>query len=241
MAKRTKEDIEKMSDYEVFSIYTKGRKDTRTMCEHVMFKRYERLVYKMMWNLKGRIDKGNIKGLSIDNYLSDVYEVFLKAMNNIKMEKIPNEKWTFYMGAWGYLNAYNRDTISHYIKKLKNETSLHTSLSDKDVIEEDLSLLNKVSAKEEYIEKYNPEEAYVKSLEKKVFWDAVNICLNSKFNKTQKRIWKERAKFVDNDKISISTLCEKLKISHKVYRNELSSMQNIFKSEMSALTNKYKF
>lgn len=226
-------------------ISAKRKKDIEkcTEMEHQCYNQYINLAHKMKWDLIKRLQKTSATQDTIleltSNYESDIYPELIKAMNGVKLNKIPNKKnkkgeytWNFYAAYWGYLMTFNRDVVSHYIKRNQKE-----SLTDFQITKEedsnDFITASKASINNEMIYEQSPDKIYEKKLDKKAFWNTVDICLSKKFTPIQKRIWKLKNK---PNKISVKDICTKLNISPCVYNKNLKEMKESFNTELKKQT-----
>ncbi len=232
-------------------VNAKSRGDTAKMVElqRKTYNQYLDLTHKMKWNFVKRLQKTYLTTDQINDiaegYEGDVYGELIKAMNGIKLEKIPKKvdkngkrTWTFYAAYWGYLMAYNRDQTKAWIEKSKNEMTIDydqdsgESGNSGDAVQ--FLARNQAAIKADELTTSSPEKTYFESQQKKAFWSAVDTCLNKRFNATQVRIWNTRAAFVDSGKKeSVAQICSKLNITPKEYHREMNSMKAIFDEELN--------
>lgn len=210
---------------------------------------YIDLAHKMKWDYVKRLQKTYLTSDQIyditEGYEEDVYGELVKAMNSIKLEKIPakvdkngKRTWSFYAAYWGYLMTYNRDQTNAWVKKSMNEVAVDYDQSSGDSCNEGDAVQflarNQAAIKMDELTTSSPEKVYFKSQQKKAFWAAVDACLNKRFNTTQVRIWNTRAAFADSGKReSVAQICSKLNISPKEYHCEMHSMKAIFDEELN--------
>lgn len=219
------------------------------------YNQYMELTHKMKWDLVRRLQQTFLTTEQIyditEGYESDVYNELVKAMDSIKLEKIPNKTnkdgkrtWTFYAAYWGYLMTYNRDSTKYWIEKSKNELSVDYSQANSDENIDEASQYitkNKAALKVDENTVNSPEKIYEDNLDKRIFWDAVNNCLTKRFNATQVNIWKTRAALVDSKRESVASICNKLKITPKEYHKEMRGIKEIFDKEIKTLSNSYQY
>lgn len=213
--------------------------------QHTTYHQYMNLAHKMKWDLIKRLQQTHLTSSQIyditESYEHDVYCELVKAMDSIRLEKIPNRTnkqgkrtWTFYAAYWGYLMTYNRDTVHHYIEVNKNEMSVdyNQASSDNNGDANQFLLKNKAALKSEECESRSPERIYEEKLEKQAFWSAVNNCLNKKFNPTQVKIWNIRSTLDKTNRKSIATICKEINISPREYHKEMKGIKETFKREL---------
>ncbi len=247
-------------DFGVAEDYCKAReqgneKEMRDI-EHAFYHQYINLAHKMKWDLIKRLQKTYLTTEQIydiaDGYENDVYTECVKAVQGIKLEKIPakvnkegKRTWTFYAAYWGYLMTYNRDLTKYWIEKSQNEMSVdydqHSGDNGNQSDATQFLVKNKAAMKMEEIESASPEKIYIEKQEKSNFWRAVDNCLNKKFNATQVKIWNTRASFTDSKKESVVAICRKLDITPKEYHKEMRGIKEIFNNELKELENSSDF
>lgn len=231
-----------------------GDKEKMIELQQKTYTQYMELAHKMKWDFVKRLQKTYLTTDQIyditEGYESDIYGELVKAMDSIKLEKIPNKvdkngkrTWTFYAAYWGYLMTYNRDETKRWIEKSQNEMSVdYDQSSGENGSQGDATQFlakNKAAMKMEEIETQSPEKLYEEQTQKKVFWQAVDNCLTKRFNATQVKIWNVRASFTDSKKESVAAICEKLKISPKEYHREMRGIKEIFDNEVKTLSDIY--
>lgn len=234
-----------MTDYELMVKIKNGDSEAKGL----MWKKYDRLICKMKYDLNRRKEKLADKGAGLDtsDYDIDCFEYFNRALDYIKLEKIPEEKkntWTAYIALYQYLSIYNRDTISHYIRDNKPALSYEaiSTCVDKEGHAKQSSRYEAQIIENNPQYQNNPEETFETTENRRALNKAIAVCMNEKFSDNQKQIWEMRSS-VDDDgkKYSIPTICDKIGISRKEYNNDmkymketLSSVYNSYMSESSA-------
>ena len=233
----------------------KGDKKKIVELQHKTYNQYINLAHKMKWDLVKRLEKTYLTTEQIfditDSYESDIYSELVKAMDSIKIEKIPaktnsqgKRTWTFYAAYWGYLMTYNRDFTKKLIEQVKNETLTDYNQpgggsSEHNGDANNYLNQNKAALIVDELVASSPEKIYEEQNEKKIFWKAVDNCLNKRFNATQVKIWNTRAKFVDEKHKSVATICKDLNISPKEYHREMRATKELFDTEIKNLSNVY--
>ena len=245
-------------DYQMAVDYVtaKEKGDTKRVVElqHQTYNQYMDLAHKMKWDLVHRLEKTYFTTDQIfditESYETDVYSELIKAMDSIKLEKIPaktnkqgKRTWTFYAAYWGYLMTYNRDRTKQLIEQSKNEmlTDYNQASGNSDMQGDTNAFLtqNKAALLVDELTTNSPEKVYEEQTEKKIFWTAVNNCLTKRFNATQVKIWNARAKFSEGKRESVTTICKNLEISPKDYHREMRGIKEIFDNEIKTLSNIY--
>lgn len=239
-------------DYGMAVEYTKAKKanDVNKIKElqHKTYNQYIGLAHKMKWDLVKRLQQTHFTSSQIyditKSYESDVYCELVKAMDSIKLEKIPNKvdkqgkrTWSFYAAYWGYLMVYNRDTTHNLVKISKNEMNVDYSQTNDNTETNQFILKNKAALKYEDLETRSPEKLYEEKLERQAFWKAVDNCLNKKFTPTQVKIWNIRSTLDKEKRMTINDICKEINITPKEYHKEMKSLKETFRSEL-AITSK---
>ena len=89
-----------------------------------LYFRYEKLCYKHLHILERQV--GYSEELR-DDFMGDTYEVFLKALEGVKLTAIKNDKWLF-LGWYGFfLKNLRIKYVKEIFKQRENETSLYKS------------------------------------------------------------------------------------------------------------------
>lgn len=220
-------------------------RDKCVAMEHQCYEQFMDVAHKMKWDLVKRLQKTACSPETVyamtNNYEKDIYPELIKAMNCVKLDKIPQKKnkkgeytWNFYAAYWGYLATYNRDVVGHYVKQCKNEilTDFKTECeTDGSMIHQDIFASKAAALQMEQLQSKSPENLYEEKLHKDAFWKAVDSCMNNKFNSTQKAIW--NLKKDSEVKLSSKDVCKELNITAGTYNREMRSMKETFKSELA--------
>ena len=236
--------------YGFFEDYVNAKKANDTekciKMEHQCYEQFMDVAHKMKWDLVKRLQKTACSPETIyamtNNYEKDVYPELIKAMNCVKLDKIPKKKnkkgeysWNFYAAYWGYLATYNRDVVGHYVKQCKNEilTDFKTEVDagTGDIGSENFMAAKVAAMQMEQLQSKSPEHLLEEKLHKKAFWKAVDSCMNEKFNSTQKAIW--NLKKDSETRLSSKDVCSKLNITSSAYNREMKSMKEMFNSELA--------
>lgn len=224
------------ADFETFKLIKEGTPSQSKEALDYLYRKYE----KAFWNQKHKMDAvmraSNIYGLDTDDYFSETYETFLKAVDSIKLDKVPKSKqatWTFYAQLNGYLMSHNRDQISHHIKGLKNEVSL-SGYSNKD------SDLTETSAQDYMLYQHantklgqSPEDEYFQKKENAAVYKAVEVS-RKLYSPLENKIWDLR----DQGKTK-QEICDVAHIEMKVLNKSLRNMKTILTSNIQSYKEKY--
>lgn len=233
--------------YGFFDAYTQAKKaGNKAACvkmEHQCYEQFMDVAHKMKWDLVKRLQKtsasAEVTYEMTSNYEQDVYPELIKAMNCVKMDAIPNKKnkegkytWNFYAAYWGYLATYNRDMVSHYIKRSVNEMQTDFSTRDNKTGDDsfDFTKASKAALISEELQSQSPEKAFIENEDKKAFWKAVDSCVNKKFTPTQAAIWNLHKNATR--RVTSKEICSKLNISPTVYRREMRGIKETFNKEL---------
>ena len=221
-------DYSQMTDYEVFTQIRNGTSKSKNEATHEMWNRYTPLVMKYKGILYSKIKQFNFKGIDPEAYYPEAYETFLKALNSNSADKITNKPtWKFYIRFARYLQSHNRDIIYSYQKKRYAEMSYEASSVNSD--DKEISYIDAhIQHKSRSIEDLAQD-----NINAQYFYKAVNLCLNKKFNATQKIIWKMKAEGKKKQDI-----CQLLKIDSPTYGKEFYKMKLLFKQQLDIAARK---
>lgn len=225
------------ADYKTFVTIKTGTKEESEKAIKYLHEKYENAFWKQKHKMDAIMKASNIYGLDTDDYLSETYETFLKAVNSIKLDKIPKSKqatWTFYAQLNGYLMSHNRDQINHHIKNvLSKEVPLSGYSNNNDDITEgsaqDYMLYHNASSKLIM----SPEDEYFKECEKKAFWKAVEVSRKS-YSPLENKIWDLR----DSGKTK-KEICETTHIEMKDLNKSLRNMKSTLMGNIETYKAKY--
>lgn len=186
-------------------LVTLAKKNNRYKGE--LYFRYEKLCYKHLHILERQLNhKLSIK----DDFMGDTYEVFLKALESVKITEIKNDKWLF-LGWYGfYLKNLRIKYMNDIIKQSKHETSLvKESKNDKEYLITDVVGLHAPDVFQE--------------IEDRLTYEAIYLL----FTERQKKIsdWKQL-------NFKNSEIAKKLGISNTLVTFEIQKMRDIVKDNL---------
>lgn len=223
-------------DYETFVTIKTGTKEESDKALRYLYEKYENAFWKQKHKMDSVMKASNIYGLDNEDYLGETYDTFLKAVDSIKLEKIPASKqktWCFYAQLNGYLMSHNRDQINHHIKNvLSKEVPLSGYNTNDDMTEgsaQDYLLYHNASSQ---LEK-SPEETYFEEREKKAFWKAVEVSRKT-YSPLENKIWDLR----DSGKTK-REICETTHIEMKDLNKSLRSMKTTLMGNIETYKAKY--
>ena len=208
----------KMTDYELFLKIKKGGPSAAKHATHELWDRYDKAVCKGFWTFNNFVKENKFHiETDIDNYKVEAYEAFIKAVDSVKLEKIPAAKvktWKFWICLNGYLRAFNRDEINHFTKRTKNETALFVDNSDG----EEFCVADRATE--------DASEAYEREAISRVIRNAISNSY-TKFTALQKKIWDGKV-----DEMPKSKICKACNITGTVLNKNFEVMKGILKKEI---------
>jgi hypothetical protein len=155
----------------------------------------------------------SVIGLKEDFY-SECYVTFSKALNAVSLAKIRDDKWKF-VGYFGfYLSATKNSYARGIVKKFQHETPIEVSSpssGDKTVYLSDLSKQGIVKSAEDTVIEADEQERISKALAR---------CQTRLWTEEQNRIFALRAKA-----LSIKAVCAEMGISSWRYNKLLTEMK----------------
>lgn len=206
----------KSNDLLLMETIKNGTEDEKREAKLALFNQYKLQIYKQEHTLKRKIHDTNMH-IEVENYMSEAWVAYEKAVNSIKIEKITNPKtWTFWACFNGYLMSHNRDYISHRLKEQANEISLSNFVDDDDNDYSDVILKDTESA----------ESTFIKNEEKNAFWSAVE--------NTKKRLTSQQNKVFELKSTGArrKEVCEKLGINSDEYYAAMDKIKSTLKSNL---------
>lgn len=221
--------FKEMTDYEVFEYIKVGTVQDASAAKAEIIERYMPLIHKQGWSLISLKKQNKLHGLDTTDYIGDIYDKVENAINSVKLERVKPEKrktWKFWICLNGYLRSANRDIVHDYLKKCKNEMSYEsfTANAEDDSIMENLASQSSAAK----LTHKDAAEEFEDNANKRIFWNAVNECLDKRFTPVQAKIWNLRS-----DKTTITKVCEETGLNAKEYKTQLADMRQTLKGEIS--------
>lgn len=212
---RPKKENAGLTDLELMKLIKTG--DSKAL--ETLWVKYQKVLYKAKSNLaKTRGDFG-MHGIELDDYVEEGYDTFIKAVNNVDLNRITKPTWTFWISFTNYLRSRNRDIINHYIKKCKHETSI-TGFSDgKEYLKVDVS-----SAPGTHT--WSAEASCMYNLESEIYGKAIDAAFK-KFDDTDKYVFNQKA--IGVTKIAIAN---EIGIPYSAVTKSLKKMKNVVNEEI---------
>lgn len=151
----------------------KSGKDTKNL-QTELWIRYENLVHKNWAILRRQMDNSALIMNAKDDFYSESFLAFLKAIDAIDLSKIYDDKWKFIGYFRLYLKNVRSDIISAILKQYSHEKSFYVEGADgEEVARLDIS---PESAPEEFA-RYDPVEQTEKALAEARCKRAVAACM----------------------------------------------------------------
>ena len=182
-----------------------------------LYQRYLNFVHKH-WHALSRTLNASHLVLDIkDDFYSESYVSFTKALNATNITKIKNNNWKF-LGYFGFYLSNQRKTFAkRLIQKYHMETPLEVSevsdgAGEKTILLSDISLQGATAS---------AEESFIEDDSRRRFWSGLSYCRESLWSSTEKHIFDMREKGE-----SIRAICDKLQISPWKYNKILATMKD---------------
>ncbi len=200
----------------VTSIKTSSDESQVREMTHVLYTRYSNFVHKHWHSLSRQLNGSHQVQDVKDDFYSESYVSFSRALAAIDITKIKNNKWKF-LGYFGFYLSNQRNTFAKkIIKKYQAETPIEIpeASGDRTIYLSDISEKGAVSS---------AEDAYMEEDQRKRFWQGLSYCKNKLWSDTEKQIFNMR----ENGK-SIKVICETLSMSPWKCNKILTQMKEQF-------------
>ena len=153
--------------------------------------RYSRLVHKNWAILRKQMDNSSIILEQEDDYYSEAYIAFNKALDAIKLEKIRDDKWKFI----GYYRLYLKNVRTAFISKTRQRVKheVANEIPSRGGPESDVLTLTDIASAEAAVltAKLDPLNSLLQSEAENNCSRAVRLCME-KWDPTRKKIFRLR-------------------------------------------------
>lgn len=252
----TKAQLKDATDYQVLDRIKYGSDAIRKAAIEVLFERYKYTILAQRKLLQNKIFEHNIKGLDLSDYLIDMYETFSKAIDSVHLERIRSveaesveeldtvkshlkevakktiskDKWKFWTCLNGYLMSKNRDILRDSYSRVCNEVTLSNYETDDHKDFSDAMVYQNSQAQVVI----DPEEQYLRSLDKKILETAISNA-KKQFTPQQRKIWSIHSS--SNKKLT--DICKEVGCTRKEYKESIEQMRAILSKEQESLKRLY--
>lgn len=183
---------------------------------YALYCRYSNFVHKHWHALSRALNASHLVQDVKDDFYSESYVSFTKALNAIDTSKIQNNNWKF-LGYFGFYLSNQRKTFAKkIIQKYHTETPLEVPEAsgtdgDKTVLLSDIVDAGTVSS---------AEDTFIEDDTRRRFWSGLSYCKEAVWGDVEKRIFAMREKGE-----SIRTICGELGMSPWKYNKILGTMK----------------
>jgi len=207
-----------MSDSELVK-RIKASQDERQIKDmtHALYIRYMNFIHKHWHALSRQLNTSHLVRDIKEDFYSESFVSFSKALAAIDTTKIKDNKWKF-LGYFGfYLSNQRNSSAKKIIKKYQAETPIEIpeASGERTIYLSDISEKGSVSS---------AEDTFMKEDQRKQFWSGLSYCKDSLWNDTEKQIFEMREK--GN---SIKAICNQLQMSQWKCKKILGCMKEQFK------------
>jgi hypothetical protein len=186
----------------VIGIKTSQDKDQVKDMVHVLYTRYMNFIHKHWHALSRQLNTSHLVQDIKEDFYSESYVSFSKALAAVDLSKIQNDKWKF-LGYFGFYLSNQRNTFAkRIIKKYQAETPIEVAPNvdgDHTIYLSDISKKGSVSS---------AEETFMKEHQREQFWAGLNRCKDELWSEVEKTIFDMREKGK-----SIKAICSELGMS----------------------------
>jgi hypothetical protein len=207
-----------MSDAElVEGIKTSQDEDQVKDMTHVLYMRYMNFIHKHWHALSRQLNASYLVQDIKEDFYSESYVSFSKALAAINLEKIQNNKWKF-LGYFGFYLSNQRNTFAkRIIRKYQEETPIEIpeASGERTIYLSDISEKGAVAS---------AEDTFMKEEQRRGFWAGLTYCRDELWSDVERRIFDMREKGQ-----SIKAICAELEMSPWKCNKILSRMKQQFK------------
>lgn len=168
---------------------------------HVLYTRYMNFIHKHWHALSHQLNTSYLVQDIKEDFYSESYVSFSKALAAIDITKIKNSNWKF-LGYFGYYLSNQRNTFAKkIIKKYKAETPIEIpeAEGERTIYLSDISEKGSVSS---------AEETFMQEHQRQQFWARLSYCKDELWSDVEKSIFEMREKGK-----SIKAICSELGMS----------------------------
>ena len=212
-----------MSDYELVAQIKASEGETQKNLLGILWLRYENQVHKQWAVLRRQMNNSSLILEYHDDFYSEAYIAFCKAVNAVDLEKVRDDKWRFVGYFFFYLQNLRTDTITLMLHRAKREISLYVETDEGEVSRVDLEPLEDGRAYG------NPEADLMAKADTARVQEAVNHCMS---------IWDDRKKEIyrlRQEGYAKGVAAEKLGVHPATITYHLQMMQKDLEKELKAL------
>jgi len=180
----------------------------------VLYMRYMNFIHKHWHALSRQLNASHLVQDAKDDFYSESYVSFTKALAAVDVNKIQNDKWKF-LGYFGFYLSNQRNTFAkRIIKKYQEETPIEVSESsgERTVYLTDISEKGTVSS---------AEDSFLQDDQRRRFWAGLNRCKTEIWGEAERKIFDMREKGA-----SIKSICTTLEMSPWKYNKILEQMKS---------------
>lgn len=186
----------------------------------VLYTRYMNFIHKHWHALSRQLNSSYLVQDIKDDFYSESYVSFSKALAAVDVTKIQNNNWKF-LGYFGFYLSNQRNTFAkRIIKKYQEETPIEIpeSTGERTIYLSDISEKGAV---------LSAEEAFLEDDQRRRFWTGLSYCKEQLWSDVEKRIFDMREKGS-----SIKAICTELEMSPWKCNKILSRMKQQFETAM---------
>ncbi len=204
-----------MSDRQLVISIKKSLSQSHTQqLEHILYTRYKNFVHKHWHALTRQLNSSALVQDVKEDFYSESYVSFSRALAAIDITKIRDENWKF-LGYLGFYLSNQRNTFAKkIIKKYQEETPIEVLEPTKD----HSVYLSDVAEKGIVL---SAEDEFLQNDQRRRFWLGLNYCKDRLWGGVENQIFnlREQGK-------SIKAICDTLDISPWKFNKLLNKMKN---------------
>ena len=169
--------------------------------EHVLYTRYMNFIHKHWHALSRQLNTSHLVQDIKEDFYSESYVSFSKALTAIDISKIENSSWKF-LGYFGFYLSNQRNTFAkRIIKKYQAETPIEIpeAQGERVIYLSDIAEKGSVSS---------AEDTFIQDHQRRQFWEGLDHCKEELWSDVERRIFDMREKGR-----SIKAICSELNMS----------------------------
>lgn len=205
-----------MSDRQLVTEIKKGDQEEQIKeMMQVLYLRYMNFIHKHWHALSRQLNGSQLVQDVKDDFYSESYLSFTRALDAVDLAKIQNDNWKF-LGYFGFYLSNQRNTFAkRLIQKYQEETAIELPEAfgeNKTIYLSDISEKGTVSS---------AEDTFLQDDHRRRFWSGLDYCKTKLWTDIEVKIFNMREKGE-----SIKTICNEVSISPWRYSKILTTMKN---------------
>lgn len=216
--------LESYSDQELIAGIQASTGNLQKPMLTALWKRYENQVHKHWAVLRKQMNSSSLVMELHDDFYSEAYIAFAKAVEAVDLSKVKDDKWRFVGYFKYYLTNLRTDMINKLLKQCSKEKSFYVDTEDGEVPRADLLIQEQDAAIGS-----EPERALLSRVEEEHVKTAVNHCM-SFWDERRRAIFRLRSQGLAKGEVAVrlgvhpATITYHLQVMQKDLEKELRAI-----------------